>query len=119
VYILDCLSMTPTPVASNFSGFLVNELLRSAVDPYDVMIKEARKVLGDLEIGDHLIYTPSPLLGGREEISNVQKIDARSAMICNGDIAIQLDAGPADGNVKAITPYEDSEGRMRLKLTWA
>jgi hypothetical protein len=119
VYLLDCLSMTPMPVASDFSEFLEKEFIRSATDPYDVMIKDARQVLGDLEIGKHLIYMPSPLLGGREEIVNVRKMDARSAMICNGDIASQLGAGPTDGNVKAIAPYEDSEGRMRLKLTWA
>jgi hypothetical protein len=119
VYLLDCLSMTPTPVARDFSQFLEKEFFCCAKDPYDVMIKEARQVLGDLEIGKHLVYVPSPLLGGREEIANVRKMDARSAMICNGDIASQLDAGPADGNVKAVVPYEDSEGRMRLELTWA
>jgi hypothetical protein len=119
VYLLDCLSMTPTPVASTFSEFLEKEFFRSARDPYDVMIKRAREVLGDLKIGEHLIYMPSPLLGGAEEIAHVQKMDARSAMICNGDIAGQLDAGPADGHVKAVIPYEDGEGRMRLKLAWA
>lgn len=119
VYFLDCLSMTPTPVASNFSEFFEKEFIRSAKDPYDAMTRDARRLLGDMEIGEHLIYVPSPLLGGAEEISNVQKIDARSAMICNGDIASQLDAGPADGNVKTVTPYEDGEGRMRLELIWA
>lgn len=119
VYFLDCLSMTPIIVASTFSEFFEKEFIRSAKNPYDVMIKEARQVLGDLEIGEHLIYAPSPLLGGVEEISNVQKMDAQSAMICNGDIARQLDAGPADRNVKAIISYEDGDGRTRLELTWA
>lgn len=119
VYFLDCLSMTPTPIASTFAEFLENEFIRSANEPYDGMIKKAREELGDLEIGEHLIYVPSPLLGGTEEISNVRKMDARSAMICNGDIASQLDAGPINGNVKAIVPYEDVEGRMRLELTWS
>jgi hypothetical protein len=86
--------MTPTPVASTFSEFLEKEFVRSAKDPYDVLIKEARQEFGDLEIGQHLIYEASPLLGGAEEISNVRKIDARAAMICNGDIATQLDSGP-------------------------
>ena len=39
-------------------------------------------------------------------------------MICNGDIATQVDAGPATGVVKAIEPYEDDPGRMRLRLLW-
>lgn len=119
VYFLDCLSMTPTPVASTFSDFIEKEFIRFAKDPYDLMIKEARQVLGDLQIGEHLIYMPSPLLGGTEKISNVQKMEARSAMISNGDIASQLDAGPADGEVKGVTSYADAEGRMRLELNWA
>ena len=118
VYFLDCLSMTPTVVASSFTDFFENEFVRSAENPYDVMIKEARQVLGDLKIGKHIIYNPSPLLGGAEESANIQIMEARTAMICNGDIAIQLDAGPADGSVRTVTPYEDREGRMRLQLTW-
>jgi hypothetical protein len=39
-------------------------------------------------------------------------------MICNGDIALQLDAGPAAGAVKAIEPYQDDQGRARLRLVW-
>jgi hypothetical protein len=119
VYLLDFLSMSPTLVASGFSDFFEAEFIECAKDPYDTTIKEARQELGDLQIGEHLIYLPSPLLGGKEEISNVIKMGARTAMICNGDIARQLNAGPMDGNVKGITPYEDSEGRMRLELNWA
>jgi len=111
--------MTPTPVASGFLEFLEKEFGRCALEPYDVTIREARQLLGDLEIGEHLIQTPSRLLGGAEDMLNVHKMDARSAMICNGDVASQLDAGPADGNVKAVIPYEDNEGRMRLQLSWA
>ena len=119
VYFLDFLSMTPTVVASSFTDFFEKEFVRSAGNPYDVMIKEARQVLGDLETGEHIIYNPSPLLGGAEESANIQKMEARMAIICNGDIASQLDAGPADGSVRTVTPYEDREGRMRLQLTWA
>ncbi len=119
VYFLDCLSMSATPLAATFSDFLRNEFIHCATDPYDALLKEARQILGELDTAEHLIYLPSPLLAGAEEITNVQRMNARSAMICNGDIAIQLDAGPADGNVKAVLPYEDGEGRMRLQLTWA
>lgn len=118
VHFLDCLSMTPTHVASNFSEFLETEFVRSAKEPYDEMIIMARKVFGDLEVGQHLVYAPSPLLGGDENISNVRKMDARTAMICNGDIASQLDAGPKNGNVKQVAPYLDDMGRMRIKLVW-
>lgn len=119
VYMLDCLSMTPTRLASTFTEFLETEFIRSANNPYDVMSKKSRQIIGDLEIGEHLIYSLSPILGGREEIANVRKMDARIAMICNGDIASQLDAGPTDGSVRGVMSYEDNEGRMRLKLIWA
>ena len=39
-------------------------------------------------------------------------------MICNGDIATQLDAGPADKNVKDVQQYEDESHRLRLRLVW-
>lgn len=119
VYLLDGLSMTPTLVASSFSEFLEKEFFRSAKEPYDVMLIQARQALGDLEIGTHLVYAPSILLGGTEDVAHVQKMDARAAMICNGDIATQLDAGPPEGEVKGITPYEDADQRMRLQLVWA
>ncbi|WP_430446424.1 SMI1/KNR4 family protein [Sphingorhabdus contaminans] len=118
IYLLDCLSMTPTLVASNFLEFMEREFIRIAIDPYDTMIKEVRESLGDLEIGEHVVYVASPLLGGQEKMSNVKKLKARSAMIINGDIARQLDAGPSDRSVSGLTAYEDSQGRMRLTLTW-
>lgn len=118
VFFMDALSMTPELVASSFAEFFKKEFIRSANDPYDVMIKLAREKFGPLEVNTHLIYVPSVLLGGAEEIGNVQKINARSAMICNGDIALQLDAGPPDGIIKAVEPYEDEMERMRLRLVW-
>jgi hypothetical protein len=119
VYFLDALSMTPQVVASSFTEFLEKEFIRSAKAPYDAIMKQAREKFGPLEITTHLVYTPSVLLGGMEEIKNVQKMNARSAMICNGDIAVQLDAGPANGTVKAVQAYEDELRRMRLRLVWA
>jgi hypothetical protein len=118
VFFMDALSMTPEVVASSFAEFLQKEFVRSARDPYDAMIKLARQKFGPLEVSNHLVYVPSVLLGGNEEIGNVQKMNARSAMICNGDIAVQLDAGPADGTIKAVQPYEDEMHRMRLRLVW-
>lgn len=118
IYFLDCLSMTATLIASSFSEFFDQEITRVAENPYDFMIKEARKAFGDLEIGEHLVYTPSPIFGAAEDISNIQKMDARVAMIYNGDIAIQLDSAPLDGSIKSISTYEDSFGRQRLKLNW-
>lgn len=118
VYFMDALSMTPEVVAASFAEFLQKEFVRSAKEPYDAMIKQARQKLGPLEATSHLVYVPSVLLGGTEDIANVQKMNARSAMICNGDIAVQLDEGPPTGTVKAVQTYEDGMQRMRLRLVW-
>jgi hypothetical protein len=118
VYFLDALSMKPEVVAPSFAAFWQNEFVRSAKSPYDSKLREARQRLGPLEATSNLVYVPSVLLGGTEDISNVQIMGARVAMICNGEIATQLDAGPADGAVKAIEQHLDDYGRMRLRLVW-
>lgn len=119
VYFLDCLSMTPEIIAPSFEEFFAGEFQRSAATPYDTMMLQAREKFGPLEINSHLVYTPSILLGGEEKIDNVTKMDARAAMICNGDIAVQLDAGPSNREVKSVRPYEDDLHRMRLELVWS
>ncbi len=81
------------------------------------MILRARQKFGSLESFAHLVYVPSLLLGGSENIDNVQKLNARSAMICNGDIATQLDSNP-DKIVKGMQSYDDDLGRMRIRLVW-
>jgi hypothetical protein len=118
VYFLDALSMTPQVVAASFAEFWEQEFVRSAKEPYDSMLRQARQKLGPLDVTSHAIYVPSILLGGAEDVAHVQKMNARAAMICNGDIATQLDAGPATGVVKAVEPYADERGRMRLRLVW-
>ena len=74
IYFLDALSMTPQVVAACFTEFLEKEFVRSAKAPYDAMTRQARQKLGRLEITSHLVYVPSILLGGAEDIKHVQKI---------------------------------------------
>jgi hypothetical protein len=118
VYLLDAMSMTPQKISSSFADFFEREFVRSAHTPYDEMISLARDKFGPLDIGLHLAYVPSLLLGGTEIIENVTTMNARSAMISNGDIATQLDAGPDEGQVKMLQPYQDTQGRTRLRLVW-
>jgi SMI1/KNR4 family protein SUKH-1/type VI secretion system (T6SS) immunity protein Tdi1 len=118
IYFLDALSMTPQVVADTFAEFFEREFARSAKEPYDVMIPAARQKFGQLELDSHVVYVPSPLLGGTEDAANLQKMNARAAMIASGDIALQLDAGPSEGLVKAVAPYEDEQGLTRLRLVW-
>ena len=119
VYFLDCLAMQPKLRASSFGEFLEREFLRCASDPYDALLKEARTSFGELGTAEHLIYSISPLLGAPDTIQNVMKMSARVSMIINGDLAIQLDEAPEDAILERLTPYEDSEGRMRLALIWS
>lgn len=118
VFLIDAISMTPEVVASSFAGFVEQEFVRSAKDPYDVMIRQVRERFGPLEVTDHLVYIPSILLGGTEDIRHVHKMNARMAMIGHGDMALQLDAGPHEGKIRAVIPYEDSLQRLRLRLVW-
>src|SRR5690606_7136163 len=112
VYFLDALSMTPQVVAASFAEFWEQEFVRSAKEPDDSMLPQARQKLGPLELMSHAIYVPSILLGGTNDVAHVQKMNARAAMICNGDIATQLDAGSVTATVKAVEPYADEHGRM-------
>jgi len=47
--------------------------------------------LGPLGATSNLVYVPSLFLGGTEDMSNEQRMAARVAMICNGDIATIAD----------------------------
>ncbi len=119
VYVLDALSMTPEIISASFNAFLETEILRSAREPYDEMIRLARQRFGPIDTGSHLVYIPSLLLGGTEAIQNVETLNARAAMISNGDLAVQLEGRPPNGTVSSVQPYQDALGRMRLRIMWA
>jgi hypothetical protein len=111
--------MTPEIVASSFAQFLESEFLRISIAPYDVMMVRARDKLGDIDLENHLIYSPSLIIGGDEDINNIVILQARIAMIFNGDIASQLDAAPASSVIRAVVPYDDDVRRPRLRLVWS
>lgn len=119
VYFLDAYSMTPRIIAPAFREFFEQEFLRVAHAPYDDVTRQAREKFGSLGLSDHLIYVPSLLLGGTEDITHVRVMDARAAMICNGDIAVQVDAAAPGSSVAGVHPYEDGLQRARLRLVWA
>ncbi len=119
VHFLDALSMSTEVIADSFEQFFHDEFLRCAEHPYDEMIRLARQKLGPMDADSHLVYSPSPLLGGAEDIDNVQKMDARLAMICNGDVALQIDGAPDQFELDRLETFEDEEGRMRFRLIWS
>ena len=119
VYFLDALSMSAEVIAQSFEEFFTKEFLRCAEAPYDETIVRARQAHGPVSAKDHLVYTPSPLLGGVEDIADAQIMDGRAAMICNGDIVLQLDAA-ADGlKLARVEAYTDEAGRPRFRLIWS
>lgn len=118
IYFLDAFSMSAEIVAPSFGDFFEQEFIRFAKEPYDQTVTLARQKFGRLGLKSHLIYVPSLLLGGKEDIANVQLIDARAGMICNGDIASQLASVPPESATIGIQPFEDEQGRARLKLLW-
>lgn len=116
VYFLDCLAMRPQRIADDFGEFFAREFLRSCYLPYDEMTLNTRRTLGDLRPSEHVVYNPSPMIGGTENIENVVKIPSRSAMITAGDLAVgvgELDAGVLNFRLE---PYDDTEGRARLRI---
>lgn len=118
IYFLDALSMTPHVVGNSFADFLRKEFIPWGRAPYDTIMVSARQKFGPLDIADHLVYVPSILLGGTENLDNVQKMNARAAMICNGDIAQQVDAAPVKATVRGVEPYKDELDRTRIRLVW-
>jgi hypothetical protein len=82
------------------------------------MTLRAREKEGDLDSGESVTYIPPLLFGGTEIVENIHRIDARLAMIFNGDIALGVDGGPVDRLPIEVKPYRDDLGRDRLELIW-
>jgi len=118
VYILDALAMSPRRIASSFAEFLETEVLRCAREPYDAVTVAVRRKLGPLLPTESIVYVPSVVIGGSESPENVMKMGSRLAMVCNGDIAIQVGDAPANSRIKQVQVYEDAMQRTRLRLVW-
>jgi hypothetical protein len=117
VFLLDSFEMQPEELAGGFTEFLEDEFIRQAKSSYDSMTRAALTRVGPLDWDEHVTYVPSLLLGGDENPDHIQKMNARAAMIINGDIAAQSEAA-ADQLPTAIVPYEDEQGRPRMRILW-
>jgi len=116
VFVLWATSMQPEVIADEFGRFLEDEIVRSSIHPVDDLLAQAYSRFGPLPKTSHLIYDPSLLLGGIEDIQNVRIMDGRSAMIVNGDIALQIDGAEPDAEVVRVEPFEDDHARLRLRV---
>lgn len=116
VYILDANGMWGDVFDASFAEHFVNEFLRFCDLPYEARVVAARAAVGDLLPSEHIVYNPSVLIGGAENVENIQKMPARIAMIVQGDMAIGVDALPDDVTSFQVDVYQDEEDRLRLKI---
>lgn len=119
VYFMESITLAPEIISAGFGDFLEGEFLRNCVAPYDEQIVAVRQRLGDLKVGDHIVYQPSPLLGGGESPDSVSQLPAVASMIVNGDLASQLAEASGLRELAGLDPYIDSQGRMRMRARWA
>ena len=84
VYRLDACRLDAEPVAGTFAEFLAGEFARNAREPRDEMTVAARRRFGDIDPAHQLVYVPSLLAGGEEDLANVVVLGAREAMTLSG-----------------------------------
>lgn len=118
VFFLEGITMNAEVIADDFGTFLESEFLLNALQPYDANLVAVRHRLGDLEPHEHIAYIPSPLISGQEIVDSVSKLDAVASMIVNGDLFSQLAEQAQDRSIQEVQPYEDSNGRMRMRVVW-
>jgi SMI1 / KNR4 family (SUKH-1) len=124
VYQLHHASMaSDAPWNESFSDFMEKEFLRNAKTPYSRRERHAIEVAGALDLANHVVMLPSFLLLPLDDDGSsieLQIMPARAAMICNGDICVQWDAGCDQGrSVERVEPFLDDQRRMRLKIVWS
>jgi len=116
IYHIEALAMQPQKIAADFSGFFGCEFLQSCNLPYDSMTVAAREKIGDLRPEEHVTYSPSPVIGAPETMENIIKLQARTAMIIAGDLAVGMNALAPEENDFRVEQYEDAEKRIRMRV---
>lgn len=119
VVLLDALRMQPRVLAITFADFAERYLVRNAVEPFDSVLRAARQEVGALTPGVHLVFSPPTLLTGEERVEQLVKMDAREAMILNGDLWSQLGQAPEGLAVAGLEVVADELGRPRMRVTWS
>ncbi|HTL53917.1 MAG TPA: hypothetical protein VL860_15190 [Planctomycetota bacterium] len=119
IFRLDWSMLAPTQIADTFEQFLEREWLVNARGPRDVKLAQAAAQFGPLATDQLLNYMPSPLLGGAETPENLRVLNARQAMILNGDIFSQWNTAPKGSVLQRIDTQMDRLGVMRLKLVFS
>ena len=111
------LEKAETPVAGTFVTFLHAFLMHACMP--DEKVNEARRQLGDLDRDELAVFSPSPLLVGLERATQLRRMNARDAMILNGDLTTQLvDPEHETRRVSHFDQYLDDLGRQRVRVHW-
>ena len=119
IYMLDRVLMeaSEAPAAANFAEFLIG-FLGSARTPSE-RVMEARRQVGDLRPDELAVFWPSPLLVSLERATQLIRMNARAAMVVDGDLATQL-LEPANESrqIQRFDTFLDNGGRSRLQVRW-
>jgi hypothetical protein len=116
VYFLEGTLLRPQPLSESFSEFAEKELLRVADSPYDSMTVKALATLGPIKPFEQWVFAPSIALGAEESLDNVVCLRSNVGMTFAGDIASALRASVPGSNPTAVEPWEDDQGRQRLRV---
>lgn len=118
IYLLDAITMEPEVISSNFTAFINEEIYPCAINPPYNNDIDALKMVGKLDLNEHLVYVPSILIGGNDDINDIQKLPSVSAMVINGDLCTQLAKEEQSRPIKEVKLYMDSQGRDRIRIIW-
>ncbi len=118
VYFLDALKMGSRQLAPSFTEFGEKYLTRNSTQPFDSVLRAAHQKLGPMPPSTHLVFSPSLLLTGEENVENLIKMPGQVAMILNGDLWTQLSNPPVDVAVGGLDVVKDDKGRDRVRVNW-
>lgn len=119
VYLLDVNLLSVRPIFESFAHFLDQEIVQNALNPSHPVALACVGKFGRVRPDENVVLTPSLLLGGQEDVSNMVKIESYTAMIYGGDIYTALAAVPDEAVVVGVHPWVDDADRQRLRVVFA
>ncbi|WP_326556311.1 SMI1/KNR4 family protein [Micromonospora sp. NBC_01796] len=119
VYLLDVNLLSVRPIFDSFAHFLDQEIVQNALSPSHPVAVACVGKFGRVSPDENVVLTPSLLLGGYEDVSNMVKIESYTAMIYGGDIYTAVVSAPDEAAVVGVEPWVDDVGRQRLRVVFA
>ncbi|MFD6634707.1 SMI1/KNR4 family protein [Micromonospora chalcea] len=119
VYLLDVNLLSVRPIFDSFARFMEQEIVQNAISPSHPTAIACVDRFGRVPPSENVVLTPSLLLGGYEDVSNMVKIESYTAMIYGGDIYTAVVSAPDEAAVLGVEPWVDEAGRRRLRVVFA